>query len=101
MKGINKVFIEVKNALGTSDENCLCGSWMQHWKNFSGKKVKICSVVGCKEKAEQGSHVELSDFGGGDQYIVPFCSRHNQIENRYFTVLKDVLVSADISKTCG
>lgn len=35
-----------KNKVGTQDRECKCGSWKQHWINFSGKKwPEKCSVI--------------------------------------------------------
>ena len=35
MKG-NKIMAKVKkNISGTSQNNCNCGSWLEHWEKFS------------------------------------------------------------------
>ena len=41
-----------KNKGGTGVRSCKCGSWEQHWLNYSGKSWPTqCSVFGCSNQA--------------------------------------------------
>ena len=51
-----------KNKKGTGDRKCKCGSWKQHWKNFSGQTwPNTCTVSGCLNIATDGLHVFSSE----------------------------------------
>jgi hypothetical protein len=67
-----------KNKKGTGIRNCICGSWKNHWINFSGKKWPgECSVLGCSEKATLGAHIINPDVSG--ERIVPMCDSCNKL----------------------
>lgn len=95
--------MKVNNINGTSDTTCKCGSWLNHWENFSGQKVpKHCVVTGCLEKTEVGAHVQKDSSTDKGWYIVPFCTTHNGQTGKSLDI-SDVykLVSANKSNTCG
>lgn len=88
------------NVNGSGERKCRCGSWKQHWINFSGKEwPSICSVKGCYERPVLGAHVRNPDVKG--EKIIPMCWGCNQLENKFS--LKDgvTCVSANMSETCG
>lgn len=96
--------LEVKSIKGTGKEKCKCGAWINHWVEFSSSKSlpKICSVLDCNDKVEDGAHVIKCDSNDENQYIVPFCHQHNEIENKCFKLKPNAeLVSANESDTCG
>lgn len=91
----------VYNINGTADNKCSCGSWKQHWINYSGTSwPHYCCVRGCMHRAEVGAHVQKAN-GSNRWYIAPFCSSHNN--KTYSLEISDAtkLVSANRSETCG
>ncbi len=94
--------IEVKNVKGTAERNCKCGTWINHWENFSLKTLpNTCCVLGCEEIVKVGAHVIKCKSNDKNHYIVPFCHQHNEIENECFKLKSSVeLISANESQTC-
>ncbi|HHG86728.1 MAG TPA: hypothetical protein ENJ82_18410 [Bacteroidetes bacterium] len=93
--------MKVKNINGTSLNKCSCGSWMQHWRNFSGQKATICRASGCSNDDLVGAHVQKDVAYDAKWYIVPFCNSHNKATGSVELVSGTNLVSANKSKTCG
>jgi len=92
----------VKNAGGTSDKACKCGSWLEHWKKFSGQAVPgFCPANDCYEKELVGAHVKKHDWSDTSTYIVPLCNKHNSKDSA--SEISDAwgLVSANVAATCG
>ena len=90
-----------KNCGGTSRRpNCACGSWKEHWENFSGKTwPSECSKKGCTKTPEVGAHVE--SIGVSGEWIAPLCKTCNAISGERFSLnTGTVLVSANKSRTC-
>ena len=70
--------MKVKNINGTSDNTCKCGSWLDHWKKFSGQSLPTyCPETKCIQKPEVGAHVQKDSSTDSSWYIVPFCKTHN------------------------
>ncbi len=91
----------VKNIPNTKDRTCHCDSWLSHWELFSEELADKCVAFGCSKDAALGAHVKKI---GKDnkEYIIPFCDRHNQLEDEEISLVKDVkFVSANIDQTCG
>jgi hypothetical protein len=68
-----------RNVSGTSNDTCRCGSWLEHYKRYSGQSLLRCAVEGCGEWATDGAHVQqhpLNPFVD-NTYILPFCHAHN------------------------
>jgi hypothetical protein len=93
-----KLIIQAPN-----ESNCACGSWLDHWKKFSGQPAPVlCPGFMCVDKIEVG--VPVQKEGGTDKnaYIALVCKRHSSqigesiTANDYFP-----LVSTNISETCG
>ena len=88
-----------KNKAGTSGRSCSCGSWKQHWENFSGEKwPSHCSVLGCGNEATVGAHIYNADVQG--EQIVPMCDACNQRTDAFDLKDRTTLVSANKSETC-
>jgi hypothetical protein len=92
--------MKVINITGTADKTCTCGSWLDHWRKFSGQAGVICGVVGCNRTDMVGAHVMKVGVGDYATYIYPLCKEHNQS-----TETMDVwdgynLVSANKAETC-
>jgi len=95
--------MKVNNINGTSETTCACGSWLDHWKKFSGQTLpQFCPQVKCTEKPEVGTHVQKDSTTDKNWYIIPLCSTHNG-ETGNSLIISDYLnlVSANISDTCG
>ena len=89
-----------KNKKGTSDRDCKCGSWKNHWNNYSGTLwPNKCCVYGCENKATLGAHV----INGEDrsETIVPMCDGCNKVEETFYLKNGTVGVSANVADTCG
>ena len=95
--------MKVKNINGTSDNTCKCGSWLDHWKRFSGQSVPTyCPEEKCTQKPEVGAHVQKDSSTDDSWYIIPLCKTHNGETGKSLTVSDSVtLASANVSKTCG
>lgn len=88
-----------KNKNGTAERTCSCGTWKQHWINYSGKSwPAICSVSGCTNKPTLGAHVINSEVLG--EKIVPMCDSCNKLTGCFDLKDKTPLVSANKSETC-
>ena len=92
---------KVKNINGTSDNKCLCGSWLQHWKNFSNQTVTYCSEISCLNKDLVGAHVQKSNTIDEHWYIVPLCKTHNKSTSEIEIGDSIKLVSANKKTTCN
>jgi hypothetical protein len=92
----------VRNINGTSQSTCKCGSWLNHWKNFSGQPLSgYCSETFCRNEPEVGAHVQKDDPTDNSWYIIPLCKTHNGKTGESLVIWNSVeLVPADVSKTC-
>lgn len=88
-----------KNKSGTGNRTCSCGTWKQHWLNFSGRSwPDSCSVMGCANEPTLGAHVINNEVSG--EKIVPMCTSCNKLTG-YFDLKGGVqLVNANKSETC-
>jgi len=92
--------MKVKNINGTTQNKCNCGSWLQHWRNFSGQTATICRVKGCMRTDILGAHVQKDVNYDNKWYIVPFCHLHNSTSGSVELTAGTNLVSANKSETC-
>ncbi len=92
--------MKVLNINGTSDLDCKCGSWLNHWKKFSNQECKWCSESYCRNAPDVGAHVQKSDPNDNNWYIIPLCHTHNKAERELEIMDSRVLVSANRAKTC-
>jgi hypothetical protein len=95
--------MRVKNINGTSARTCKCGSWLDHWKNFSGQSLPhLCPEEKCLNVPTVGAHVQKDSLIDNDWYIVPLCRMHNAETGKSLYISDSVkLVSANVSETCG
>ena len=95
--------MKVININGTSDKTCKCGSWLEHWKKFSGQSLPpFCPEVTCVQKPEVGAHVQKESTTDKSWYIVPLCKTHNAKTGQSLEISDSIkLVSANVSETCG
>lgn len=94
--------MKVKNINGTTDNTCRCGTWIDHWKNYSSQALsKYCSEEQCPEKPEVGAHVQKDNSSDSSWYIVPLCKKHNGETNKSIDIGNVELVDANVSQTCG
>jgi len=95
--------MKVNNINGTSDNSCSCGSWLDHWKNYSRQSLPTyCPEKSCTKKPEVGAHVQKDSSYDKDWYIIPLCSEHNRQTRGSLEVGDSIaLVSANTSQTCG
>ena len=88
-----------KNKNGTASRHCKCGTWIDHWRRFSGRSwPDECSVDGCTKTAKLGAHVYSSSVSG--EYIVPMCNSCNKQGNEFDLNVGVTAVSANRSETC-
>ena len=88
-----------KNKKGTGGRSCKCGSWKNHWLNFSKKSwPATCSVADCNNSATLGAHIFNSNVP--DEYIVPICDRCNKLGSEFNLKGGITLVPANRTKTC-
>jgi len=95
--------MKVINVNGTSDNKCKCGSWLNHWKNFSGQSLPgYCTVKKCLQGMDVGAHVQKDSYPDKGWYIIPLCDVHNKEKGQSLNILDSTtLVSANVSQTCG
>jgi hypothetical protein len=95
--------MKVNNINGTSDSSCKCGSWLDHWMNFSGESLpSYCSEKACIRKPEVGAHVQKDSSTDRGWYIVPLCTEHNRQTGKSLDLVDSAkLVPANVSQTCG
>jgi len=97
--------VQIKNANGTAERECRCGSWIVHWKKFSAEEPRKCSVSECENDGTEGAHVLRPEAKNEDlkthPYIVPMCKEHNGMHEDTFTTKEQVtFVWANKGETC-
>jgi hypothetical protein len=66
------------NKRDAGDRPCKCGTWKEHWLNFSGEPwPENCSVHGCPNTPTLGAHIANPSLFG--ERIVPMCSSCNEL----------------------
>jgi hypothetical protein len=95
--------MKVNNINGTSQSTCKCGSWLDHWRKFSGQALpSTCSELSCVNKPDLGAHVQRDNTTDRSWYIVPLCKSHNSQIGRSINILDSTrLASANVATTCG
>ena len=87
-----------KNKGGTSVRECKCGSWKQHWLNYSSKSwPSTCSVKGCSATPTLGAHVYNPSVTG--EKIIPMCGACNKKTDSFDFMADTTLVSANKLET--
>ena len=93
--------MKIKNINGTTQNVCRCGSWLEHWANFSGRTAYYCAALDCNETDLKGAHVQKADAADGNWYIVPLCKRHSRETGELEITDLYPLVSANKAETCA
>ncbi|HET9569784.1 MAG TPA: hypothetical protein VFP20_00020 [Bacteroidales bacterium] len=89
-----------KNKFGTSERNCRCGTWKQHWINNSREEwPSQCSILGCGNSATLGAHIINKNVSG--ELIVPACDSCNKLTSEFDLKGDITLISANKSETCS
>jgi len=92
--------MKVLNINGTTGLSCKCGSWLDHWKKFSGQECKWCSQEKCTNAPDVGAHVQKATPTDNNWYIIPLCHTHNKATSELEIMESRVLVSANKAQTC-
>jgi hypothetical protein len=95
--------MKLKNINEMSQTPGACGSWLQHWENFSGqRKPEFCPAKGCMKIDLVGAHVQKADGTDDKWYIYPLCNTHSNLKSILPLDVSDNfnLVSADKKETC-
>jgi len=80
---------------------CHCGTWLQHWRNFSVLPLPIhCQEAFCRERPELGAVVKSSDDKDSNFYVVPLCKWHSQAKASLEISSFSTLVPADALHNC-
>jgi len=91
----------VINNNGTSDTDCKCGSWLEHWKNYSGQAIPyLCCEKSCAGTNLVGAHVQIDNSKDNNWYIVPLCKKHNASTEELELFEGTALAPANKKKTC-
>lgn len=94
--------MKIKNINGTSDADCSCGCWLDHWKKFSGQAIpQYCPEKACLNKNLMGAHVQKAEGTDQKWYIYPLCCEHNKAQGTLEVSDAYKLVSANKADTCG
>ena len=95
--------MKIININGTSQKICKCGSWLNHWINYSGQPVpSYCPEKSCTEKELVGAHVQQESSDDNNWYIYPLCKKHNEATGQSLDVADTYkLVPANVSQNCG
>jgi len=74
----------VKNINGSADNRPQAGyaSWKDYWEVNMHRRFSWCSSLTCNNLADVGGHVKKVN-GSGEWYIVPICSKHNNLPAGY------------------
>lgn len=93
--------MKVRNVNNTSDTKCKCGSWLNHWANFSHRTPQFCSAKNCNRRDLEGAHVQKELLSDNTWYIIPLCTEHNQQRGKIVEIFDDtIFVPANKQETC-
>ena len=92
--------ITIKNINGTTDNICKCGSWLKHWKKFSGQKILFCIESSCTGYNLVGAHVQKANSTDHTWYIIPLCKEHSKSKGEIEVLNDYTFVSANKQETC-
>lgn len=95
----NMLVINVRN---TSGRGCNCGSWIHHYRRFSGSTRQVCAALGCGRQASVGAHVQIVDRRSSRAWgIVPLCvsCNHSTRLDRFWLKNDVAVVPANTRQT--
>ena len=95
--------MKVININSTESQECTCGTWLNHWRNFSRQPLPtICPELRCLEKPTVGARVQINNASDDKWYIVPLCKKHAAKTGATLDISDLVhLVPVDENETCG
>lgn len=95
--------MKVININGTSDNICKCGSWLNHWLNYSNQPLpSYCPEKSCYNKPEVGAHIQKDSAYDKSWYIIPLCKVCNAKTREALEISDSItLVSANVKEICG
>ncbi len=100
----------VRNVNGTGNHKCYYhGSWINHYIHLSGSERVTCAVLGCKNDATLGAHVQVREvvsisneknvpICSNEWWIAPFCIYCNNERNNYSGEGFDLKCNEGLSK---
>jgi hypothetical protein len=89
-----------RNRKSADTRNCACGTWKQHWLNYSGRGWPTsCSVMRCNNPPTVGAPVINSNVAG--ESIVPMCAACNKLADEFILKINAIAVSANPAETCA
>ncbi len=94
--------MKVKNIGGIDLPPCRCGNYINHWKNFSGRRLPYyCPVIGCAEEELFPAFVQMVSSVDSGLYVIPLCKEHSQ-ERETILEIDDYcrLISVNVNMTC-
>lgn len=87
---------------GAVENTCCCGSWLEHWKQYSGQRANYCVVTGCGGRPEAGGHVQERGTMDENVYVIPLCRACNDKKGQEMVIFDGVnLVPVNLAETCG
>lgn len=87
------------NKVGTGAKDCTCGSWSDHWLQFSGLPWPArCAVRDCGARPTVGAHIYNDAVPG--VWIAPMCASCNALFYSFSLKPETQLVSANPATTC-
>ncbi len=88
---------------GVSQITCLCGSWLQHWLNFSQLPLPAyCAELRCLQQPTVGALVRMEPDSAGRWYVVPLCYGHSALTGESIEISwSAVPVPANPTETCS
>lgn len=93
--------MRVRNVNGTSRLDCACGSWLEHWKKFSGATLpQWCCEKNCTNKPTLGAHIQKDSATDKTWYIVPLCDLHNKRTDILELIISPAFAPANVGETC-
>jgi hypothetical protein len=94
--------VRIININGITDTRCKCGSWLEHWKKYSGQTLPThCPEETCTQAPEIGSHVQKKSLTDRSWYIVPLCHKCDGKTGESLEISDYMtLVAANVDLTC-
>lgn len=83
--------MRVTNINAATQNSCACGSWLEHWKKFSGQVLsKWCSERRCTKAPEFGARVQKGGSSDQGWYVVPLCDKHDGLTGMALDLVEGV-----------
>lgn len=92
---------KIKTIKDPENKTCRCGNWLNHYKNFGPRIVRLCVVKECTGHELTGAKVQKQDSEDEKIYIIPLCTTHAESKDELEIYDSIPFVSSDTKKTCG